>query len=170
MPTYTYHLSLGSNLGDRLAELKKAKELISSEIGTILLESSIYETEPWGIKDQPWFLNQVIAVSSTLEPKEVLRKIKNIEVIVGRTPGEKWNARHIDIDILLQGDKVTDNGDPIIPHPHFHNRNFTLIPFMEIASQEMHPLLHLTIEELYMSCKDTGEVYIFNADEQDNPL
>jgi len=170
MSKYTYHLSLGSNLGDRAAQLSMAKDLISSDLGSIVAESSIYETQPWGIEDQPWFLNEVIAVSSSLEPQEVLRTIKRIEVKTGRTPGEKWHARHIDIDILLHGDRVTHEDDLIIPHPHFHDRNFTLVPLMEIASQMMHPLLHLTIEELYLECRDTGEVYIFNADEQDNPL
>ncbi len=170
MSKYTYHLSLGSNLGDRAAQLRSAKELISYDIGPIVAESSVYETQPWGIEDQPWFLNQVIAVSSPFEPNEVLQTIKRIEVKTGRTPGEKWHARHIDIDILLCGEKVINDDDLIIPHPHFHDRNFTLVPLMEIASQLMHPRLQKTIEELYMECADTGEVYIFNADEQDHSL
>ena len=170
MSTYTYHLSLGSNLGDRATQLSKAKELISAEVGAINTESSVYETQPWGMEDQPWFLNQVIAVASDLEPSNVLSVIKKIEIKLGRLPAEKWHARHIDVDILLCGDKVIEEKDLIIPHPHFHERNFTLVPLMEIAGQMIHPVFQKTIEELYEECRDTGEVYIFNADEQDNPL
>jgi 2-amino-4-hydroxy-6-hydroxymethyldihydropteridine diphosphokinase len=170
MSLYTYHLSMGSNLGDRLAQLKTAKELIISSLGPVVTESSVYETQPWGFEDQPWFLNQSIAVTSALEPREVLHLIKQIEIKTGRTPSEKWHARHIDIDILLAGDKVMEEEDLQIPHPHFHKRNFALVPLMEIASQMMHPILQKTIEDLYLECRDTGEVYIFNADEQDNPL
>ena len=170
MSTYTYHLSLGSNLGDRAIQLSKAKELISSEVGAIKMESSIYETQPWGVEDQPLFLNQVIEVTSDLEPAESLSAFKKIETKLGRLPGEKWHARHIDVDILLCGEKVIEEQGLIIPHPHFHERNFTLVPLMEIAGQMMHPVFQKTIEELYLECRDTGEVYIFNADEQDNPL
>lgn len=170
MSTYTYHLSLGSNLGDRAAQLRSAKELISNELGVITVESSIYETQPWGVQDQPRFLNQVVAVTSTRKPTDVLQTIKSIELRTGRIPGEKWHARHIDIDILLCGENVIAEYGLTIPHPHFHERNFTLVPLMEIASQMIHPLLHLTMEQLYLDCRDTAEVYIFNADEQDNPL
>jgi 2-amino-4-hydroxy-6-hydroxymethyldihydropteridine diphosphokinase len=170
MPNYTYHLSLGSNLGDRTAQLRQAMELISSDVGAIVAQSSVYETQPWGIEDQPWFLNQVIAVSSNLEPQVVLSKIKAIEIKTGRVANEKWQARHIDVDIILCGERIVQDPNLVIPHPHFHQRNFILVPLMEIAGQLVHPLLQKTIEELYMECTDTGEVYIFNADEQDNPL
>jgi 2-amino-4-hydroxy-6-hydroxymethyldihydropteridine diphosphokinase len=170
MSNYIYHLSLGSNLGDRTTQLSQAMELISTEVGTIVAQSSVYETQPWGIEDQPWFLNQVIAVSSNLEPQEVLGKLKAIEIKTGREANERWQARHIDVDILLCGERIVKDPNLIIPHPQLHQRNFTLVPLMEIASQLVHPLLQKTIEELYMECTDTGEVYIFNADEQDNPL
>jgi len=170
MNTPLYHLSLGSNLDDRLSQLTHAKSLISAELGPIVKESRIYETQPWGYEDQPWFLNQVIAVTSSLEAAEVLTKIKQIEIKAGRHPGEKWQARHIDIDILLHGDEIINDETLVIPHPHFHERNFALIPLMEIASQAMHPVMHQTIEELYLDCRDTGEVYIFNADEQDDTV
>ncbi|MEO6130274.1 MAG: 2-amino-4-hydroxy-6-hydroxymethyldihydropteridine diphosphokinase [Saprospiraceae bacterium] len=168
--SYTYHLSLGSNLGDRVAQLNTARKRIETVLGKINAESSVYETEPWGIEDQPWFLNQVIAVTSIVGPAEVLAFIKRIEKETGRVEGEKWHARHMDIDILLNGNHIINHGDLIIPHPHFHERNFALIPLMDIASQVMHPILHQTVEELYLECRDTGEVYIFNPDEQDNAL
>ncbi len=170
MSKYIYHLLLGSNLGDRSTQLGVAIQLIGSDVGAIVTESSVYQTQPWGFEDQPWFLNQAIVVSSSLEPIETLHKIKQIEIKAGRKPSEKWHARHIDIDILLAEDKVIEQQDLVIPHPYFHERNFALVPLMEIASQVMHPILHKSIEELYLECRDTGEVYIFNADEQDNPL
>lgn len=165
-----YHLSLGSNLGDRLTQINQAKNLISTELGSIKDESRIYETQPWGFDDQPWFLNQVIALSSGLEPDDLLKAIKQIEIQSGRISGEKWHARHIDIDILLHGDEVINTENLIIPHPYFHERNFALIPLMDIASQIIHPVLQQTIEELYLNSRDSGEVYIFNTDEQDNTL
>ena len=170
MSKYTYHLGLGSNLGDRLAQLRMAKELISKRIGPITAESSVYETQPWGYEDQPWFLNQVIIITSSKEPREVLRIAKSIEVEGGREKNELWQARHIDIDILLVGDKIIQENNLVIPHPQFHLRNFVLVPFLEISGQEVHPVLQKTIEELYLGSTDTGEVYIFNADEQDHTL
>jgi 2-amino-4-hydroxy-6-hydroxymethyldihydropteridine diphosphokinase len=170
MKNYTYHLIIGSNLGDRVAQLSLAKKLIASKVGQLKKESAVYETQPWGYEDQPWFLNQVLEVSTKEEPGEALRIIKNIEVEAGRNPGEKWHARHIDIDILLCGDNIINDHELAIPHPHLQERNFVLIPLMELAPELIHPVLGKTIEELYLDCRDTGEVYIFNADEQGNPV
>jgi 2-amino-4-hydroxy-6-hydroxymethyldihydropteridine diphosphokinase len=99
-----------------------------------------------------------------------MKSIKAVEVRAGRNPAEKWHARHIDIDILLCGDLVIKENDLIIPHPHLQERNFVLVPLMELVPELMHPVLGKTIEELYFDCRDTGEVYIFNPDEQGNPL
>ncbi|HUR31542.1 MAG TPA: 2-amino-4-hydroxy-6-hydroxymethyldihydropteridine diphosphokinase [Saprospiraceae bacterium] len=166
MKHFLYHLILGSNLGDRVQNLSLAKRLIIEQVGSIESSSSLYETQPWGHEDQPWFLNQVLAVSSPLEPPLMLYAIKKIEKEAGRLPGEKWHARHIDIDILLAEDSIIEEESLIIPHPLFHLRNFTLIPMMEIGASLIHPILGKTIEELYLECRDTGEVYIFNTDEQ----
>jgi 2-amino-4-hydroxy-6-hydroxymethyldihydropteridine diphosphokinase len=170
MKPYIYHLIIGSNLGDRQAQLSTAKKMIRDEIGPINRESQIYETQPWGFEDQPWFLNQALEVNTTKLPDEVLKLIKQIEVKAGRTPGEKWHARHIDIDILLCGDMVLNTPELVLPHPLLHTRNFVLVPLMDIAPEALHPVLGKTIEELYLDNRDTGEVYIFNADEQGNPL
>jgi 2-amino-4-hydroxy-6-hydroxymethyldihydropteridine diphosphokinase len=96
--------------------------------------------------------------------------LKKTEKELGRLPGEKWHARHIDIDILLCGDMIFHQAPLVIPHPHLQERNFVLIPLMEIAGQVVHPLFKKTIEELYAECRDIGEVYIFNADEHGDPL
>ena len=145
-------------MGDRLDQLARAKKMIIEKVGAFIGRSSIYE-------EQPWFLNQVLSVSSPLEPDEMLYTIKKIEKDTGRLPGEKWHERHMDIDILLCEDKVIETESLSIPHPLFHLRNFVLIPLMEIAPYAIHPVLEKTVEELYQECKDTGEVYIFSDDE-----
>ena len=166
MKSSSYHLILGSNLGNRTEQLSKARALINVEIGPIVRESRIYETEPWGYPDQPWFLNQVVEVSSSLEPDALLKKVKRIEQTAGRQPSEKWHARHIDIDILLAGDIVVESPALNVPHAALANRNFVLVPLMDLIPEWIHPVLHKSIEELYLDCRDTGEVYIFNPDEQ----
>lgn len=170
MKNLHFFLIIGSNLGDRLNQLDLAKKLIAAEVGDIKKESAVYETQPWGFDDQPWFLNQVVEVKSAYIPEDVLTRLKAIEIKAGRTPAEKWHARHIDIDILLVGDKVINKKDLTIPHPHLQERNFVLIPLMELAPELVHPVLGKTIEDLYFDSRDTGEVYIFNPDEQGNPL
>lgn len=170
MKHFLYHLILGSNLGDRIEQVTRARQLIFVQVGNIQAESSIYETQPWGHEEQPWFINQVISVQSPLEPSLLLYTIKKIEKEVGRKPGEKWHERHIDIDILLAENQVIEEDDLIIPHPLLHLRNFTLIPLLQIGAHLIHPVLGKTIEELYLECRDTGEVYIFNADEQGDAL
>ena len=163
------------NLDDLRAAIADKTILITimaanNEVGVIQKESSIYETQPWGFDDQPWFLNQVLEVSTPKTPIELLSLIKSIEVKAGRTPSEKWHARHIDIDILLREDLVMKESAIEIPHPLLHTRNFVLVPLMELIPEQLHPALGKTIEELYLDCRDTGEVYIFNADEQGDPL
>jgi 2-amino-4-hydroxy-6-hydroxymethyldihydropteridine diphosphokinase len=170
MEKHLYHLILGSNLGNRLQQLTAAKELLSNKAGTLTGESKIYETQPWGFEDQPWFLNQVVALKSDLEPVELLDVLKHAEKELGREPGEKWHARHIDIDILLCESMIFENERLQLPHPHLHERNFVLIPLMDLVPLFVHPVLKKTIEELYLESRDIGEVYIFNADEQGNPL
>lgn len=170
MSAKTYHLIIGSNLGDRTGQLASARKMIAEELGPITRESAIYETEPWGYKDQPWFLNQALEVRSTIDPVKALEILRHIEVKCGRTPGEKWHARHMDIDIILYGNEVIHRPGLEVPHPHLAERNFVLIPLMDIAPETLHPVLGKTIEELYFESRDTGEVYIFNPDEQSKPL
>lgn len=166
MKHFLYYLILGSNLDDRIGQIILAKRYITEKAGEIVKESSCYETQPWGHEDQPWFINQAIEVNSPLEPAELLYTLKKIETMVGRKPHEKWHERHIDIDIILNDDTIIDEETLVIPHPLFHLRNFVLIPLMEIVPYMIHPILGKTIEELYLDCRDTGEVSIFNADEQ----
>lgn len=151
-------LSLGSNLGDRQAVLALAREQIAKRVGAVSSESSVYETEPWGVADQPAFLNQVIRAETTLAPEEVLRIILDIEHELGRVRYERWGARVIDIDLLYYNALVLDSARLTLPHPRLQDRLFNLIPLAEIAPGFVHPSLKKTSLELLESCTDNGVV------------
>ncbi len=152
------YLATGSNLGDRQANLAQANALIAEKIGPVEQVSAFYETEAWGLTDQPDFLNQVLKVNTHLEPKEVLAQIIQIELLLGRERQEKWGPRLIDIDILFYDDLIIKTDNLTIPHPFIQDRNFVLIPLLEIAGEKIHPIYELTIEDLYLQCKDIQEV------------
>jgi len=158
---YVY-LLLGSNLGDRLQVMQTAIELIQKEIGEIHAVSSVYETAPWGVLDQPAFLNQVVKIQTELKAEEVLRIILEIEHELGRVRYERWGARVIDIDILYFRNLILDSARLTIPHPRLHERRFTLIPLAEIAPDYVHPILNRSSLQLLASCPDDSEVKIFS--------
>lgn len=157
-----YYLSLGSNLGDREQNLSNARGKLQNRNVILTLESSIYETEPFESRRQPWFLNQVIAVQSKLNPHELLAVTKAVEKEMGRDPAPKNEPRIIDIDILLAADQIIRTSDLIIPHPRFPHRNFVLIPLREIAADIRHPELALTIAELEKKCPDKSKVFLYS--------
>ena len=148
------YLLLGSNIGNRLAYLKEAATLLSKENIIIIEESSIYETEPWGPKDQDWFLNVILEISTSYEPKELLEVVLKIESELGRVRKEKWGERCIDIDILYFKDEVVDDTNLSIPHLGIPNRKFTLMPLAEMCPLEKHPTLDKTQMELFAECTD----------------
>jgi 2-amino-4-hydroxy-6-hydroxymethyldihydropteridine diphosphokinase len=156
------YLLLGANLGDRIQSFIAARDLIGSRIGPILLASSLYETAPWGVPDQPSFLNQVLEVDTPLTPQEVLSGILEIEQELGRVRHERWTARMIDIDILYYDDLVIDITGLTIPHPRLHERRFTLAPLVEIAPRFFHPLLKKTNLQLLSDCTDESSVTTFS--------
>ena len=158
---YVY-LLLGSNLGDRLQVMQTARELIQKEIGEIHAVSSVYETAPWGVLDQPAFLNQVVKIQTELKAEEVLRIILEIEHELGRVRYERWGARVIDIDILYFRNLILESARLTIPHPRLHERRFTLIPLAEIAPDYVHPILNRSSLQLLASCPDDSEVKIFS--------
>src|SRR5688572_10405436 len=138
------YLLLGSNLGERITNLNNAVRLIASRCGKIQLQSSIYETEAWGLKEQNSFLNMAVVIKTTLAPKDVLIEVKTIERELGRTDTTKWGPRLIDIDILLYGESIIELDDLKIPHPFISERKFTLLPLNEIARDVIHPVYNLT--------------------------
>jgi 2-amino-4-hydroxy-6-hydroxymethyldihydropteridine diphosphokinase len=143
------YLSLGSNLGDRYANLRAAIERLG-EAGAIRAVSSFYETEPVEFRDQPWFMNCVVAVEHSDSPEALLQRALAIEQEMGRVRVKEKGPRSIDIDILLFGDRVVEEQERglKIPHPAMHQRRFVLEPLAEIAPEALHPLLRKTAREL----------------------
>lgn len=152
---------LGSNMGDRAKNLELARKGLESRIGKIINTSSIYETQAWGLADQDDFLNQALSINTNLQPEAILIEIKKLELEIGREATVKWGPRIIDIDLLLYGNEVIERDKLKIPHPMVADRNFVLVPLMEICGDEIHPVLRLTIEELYEASKDECEVWIY---------
>lgn len=153
-----YHLGIGSNLGDLVTNLSRCRSLLQRADIRILAVSHPYQTEPVGIREQPWFLNQALEVESRLAPLELLDRIKEIEIHMGRIPSITGGPRLIDIDILLAGDEIVDSERLRIPHPRMTERNFVLVPLAEIAPEVIHPLRKRTILELKHACTDTSLV------------
>ena len=151
-------LSLGSNVGDRLNYLTLSKTAIQNYLGSILLSSNIYETEPWGIDNQDSYLNQVVAVQTNQTPNDLLDNIHLIERELGRIRRVHYGPRTIDIDILYYGERIIDIENLKIPHPHIQKRRFILVPLSEILPQIQHPLLKKTNQELLDMVKDEGKV------------
>lgn len=158
--THIVYLLTGSNLGDRYGLMNQARALIATRAGRVINHSSFYETKAWGKEDQGDFLNQAIQLETTLEPADLLELLFEIEKELGRTRDQKWDARTMDIDILLYDDLVMEQADLCIPHKYLHLRNFTLVPLMEIAGEKEHPIFKKSIETLYWESKDPLEVYL----------
>jgi 2-amino-4-hydroxy-6-hydroxymethyldihydropteridine diphosphokinase len=157
--TYSVFIGAGSNLGDRAARLvSAAHELKAIEGVKYIWASSVYETDPYGKTDQPKFLNAVLQVETSLTPPELLKKLKAIEERQGRTSGERWGPREIDLDILIYDGVVYQDDVVVVPHPDLEHRKFALVPLREIAPDLVHPVTGMTIEELLKACSDGGRV------------
>jgi len=142
------YIGIGSNLGDRKENCLRAVRLLRENDINVLKESSLYETEPWGVKDQPRFINMVVMVETTKPPMELLKTLKSIESKMGRRPSKRWGPREIDLDILLYDDMIVDEEELKIPHPLLEKRDFVLVPLAEIAPNLIHPISRKTISEL----------------------
>jgi 2-amino-4-hydroxy-6-hydroxymethyldihydropteridine diphosphokinase len=151
------YLSLGSNLGQRRQLLLSAIERLG-RVGSVVSVSSVYETQPLEVTDQPWFLNCAVAIETNYPPEQLLREILAIERDMGRERTRKKGPRKIDIDILLFGDGVVESPQLAIPHRSMHGRRFVLEPLAEIAPDARHPLLKKTVRELLTELRDTQVV------------
>lgn len=149
------YLILGSNLGDPLSSLQTALEKIKTEVGEVVRSSSVYVSEPWGIKDQPAFNNQVVEIETEFNAYSTLKKLLAIETSMGRIRGEKWGERIIDIDILYFDDQVINTDNLIIPHPGIPGRRFVLVPLCELIPDQIHPVLNVSNADLLQITSDT---------------
>lgn len=152
------YVALSSNLGDRLANIRKAIELMKEERIEIIDESSIYETEPVGYREQGWFLNSVVKGRTELSPRRLWKRLEKIEKSMGRESEIKWGPRIIDLDILFYENKILNGKQLQIPHSELHKRKFILVPLEEIALELVHPVLKKTISELLRDLKDNSQV------------
>lgn len=154
-------LALGSNMGNRLANLKAAISNLTPQMA-VKNRSSVYETPPWGFTEQARFLNQVVMVKTYLKPQALLDHLKRLETALGRVPNFQNGPRLIDIDILFYDDLVLDTPPLVIPHPRLHDRAFVLVPLAEIAPDFVHPVLVRPIHKL-LDNVDRSEIYLFKG-------
>ena len=147
------YISIGSNLGDREENCKQALRLLHTNGILIKKQSRMYETEPWGIKDQPKFINMAIETETDKKPEELLRVLKEIEKEIGRTETTKWGSRVIDLDILFYDDLILKTLALEIPHPLLHERAFVLKPLCDIAPDKKHPVTGKTVKEMIENLK-----------------
>jgi 2-amino-4-hydroxy-6-hydroxymethyldihydropteridine diphosphokinase len=148
------YLILGSNIGDRIKNIKTAVNTIRLYIGNVVRASSIYLTEPWGHTDQAAFYNQVIEIETELDADETLNKVLSIEESMGRVRKKKWAERIIDIDILYFDDQVISKKNLSIPHPGIPDRRFVLVPLCELIPDSIHPVLNISNADLLKATKD----------------
>jgi 2-amino-4-hydroxy-6-hydroxymethyldihydropteridine diphosphokinase len=142
------YIALGSNLGDRSENLRTAREQIAAPDLRVRRESSIYETEPRDVKDQPWFLNQVIECETDLFPRQLMARLQKIERAMGRKRTMAKGPREIDLDILLFGETVVKAPELEVPHPRLAERRFVLEPLAELVPDKRHPGTRRTMREM----------------------
>lgn len=162
---HTVYLSLGSNLGDRAAQIADAIDRLQA-VGRVTRVSSLYETSPIEFTDQPWFLNAVVEIETRLDPERLMGLLLDIERAMGRERTTPKGPRTIDLDILLYDDLELHTATVDIPHPAMHKRRFVLAPLAEIAPTLEHPSLHLSATQLLDRLSKEDVVRVYSAPDQ----
>lgn len=160
-PSVSAFLGIGSNLGDPADHCRRAIRLIADAPGIRLIrQSSLYRTEPWGSKDQDWFVNAALEIRTDLRPADLLKAVRDVERALGRKRVEamRWGPRVMDVDILLYGKDIIEEEGLVIPHPEMHRRRFVLVSLAEIAPNVLHPRSGLPVSGLLERLEDQSEV------------
>ena len=152
----TVYIGIGSNLGDREDNCRRALELLEEAGVRVTKRSSMHETEPWGVADQPRFINMAASLETELQPLALLELLKRTEKLMGREETARYGPRLIDLDILLYDSLVLREAGIEIPHPQMHEREFVIAPLSEIAPDALHPVLKKTVSELLAGLKRKG--------------
>ncbi|MBX2870734.1 MAG: 2-amino-4-hydroxy-6-hydroxymethyldihydropteridine diphosphokinase [Saprospiraceae bacterium] len=149
------YLGLGSNMGDRKKHINQTINKIEKQLGPCIQQSSLYRTAAWGKTNQSYFINQVIQIRAKKAPIDILDKMLEIEMELGRVRKEKWGERKIDIDLLFYGSEIVELPRLLVPHPFIAERRFVLVPMNEIAPNFIHPIFERSIADLLSDCPDT---------------
>lgn len=160
------YLSLGSNKGDRIGYVQQAASLLNAcENITLVRTSAFYETEPWSMTTDTWFVNAVLEIKTTLSPQDLLQECQRIETQLGRLRNSKnnYSDRTIDIDILFYNKEIINEDNLIIPHKFVHLRAFTLVPLLELMPNLEHPVLHKTVSELHNDLENPEMVFLYGT-------
>lgn len=160
------YLSLGSNKDDRIGYIQQANLQLSAIDGVeVIRTSAFYETEPWNMKSENWFVNAVVELKTTLTPHQLLEQCQRIERQLGRKPATPgvYEDRTIDIDILFYKKEIISDTDLTIPHKYLHLRAFTLVPLLELIPDFEHPVLHKTISELHEDLENPEMVFLYGT-------
>lgn len=160
------YLSLGSNKGDRIGYVQQAASLIGADENiSIVRTSAFYETEPWNMNTQTWFVNAVVEIKTKYSPKELLTVCQKIEKQLGRnrTETKDYTDRTIDIDILFYNKDVINEENLVIPHKYVHLRAFTLVPMMELNADFIHPVLNKSIVEMHNDLENPEMVFLYGT-------
>ncbi len=160
------YLSLGSNKDDRIGYIQQASLLLGAIVGVeIIRTSAFYETEPWNMQSDNWFVNAVVELKTTLTPQRLLEECQRIEKQLGRKPATPgvYEDRTIDIDILFYKKEIISSDELTIPHKFVHLRAFTLVPLLELIPDFEHPILHKTISELHEDLENPEMVFLYGT-------